>query len=207
MRQALKQRNAALRRGNGAAARAFDTPFSEASAVVAAHRRSWALDSAAAFAETCAALGEQGQPSLTYAPDHHREEDNPGLILAALDRAFARDIRRGVTTVGPHRDDVVLSLDGKDMRTYGSAGQQRTAAIALRLLEAATLRRTRNAAPIALYDDVFAELDRNRQENLLEFIRETLTGQAIITAPRDSEVPKELLDRARWRMTGGRLER
>ena len=111
-----------------------------------------------------------------------------------------------MTTVGPHRDDVDLSLDGKDLRTYGSAGQQRTAAIALRLLEADTLRRTRDAAPIALYDDVFAELDRSRQEKLLVLIRETLTGQAIVTAPRDSEVPEELLTRARWRMVGGKLE-
>lgn len=206
MRQALKQRNAALRLGHGDSARAFDTPFSNASSVVAAHRRNWAKQSATAFKETCSALGEHGEPTLAYAPDHHREEDTPSQIQHALARAFDRDMRRGVTTVGPHRDDVALSLDGKNVRTYGSSGQQRTAAIALRLLEASALHRTGNAAPIALYDDVFAELDRGRQENLLALIRETLTGQAIITAPRDSEVPPELLDRARWRMTGGRLE-
>ena len=206
MRQALRQRNAALRLGRGDTAKAFDAPFAVASAAVAATRRSWARDSATAFRETCSALGERGEPVLTYAPDHHREEDAAETIQWALDRAFDRDLRRGVTTVGPHRDDVDLSLDGKDMRTYGSAGQQRTAAIALRLLEANTLRRMQDAAPIALYDDVFAELDRSRQENLLALIRETLTGQAIVAAPRDSEVPKELLDRARWQMIGGRLE-
>ncbi len=206
MRQALKQRNAALRLGRGDAAKAFDAPFATASSAVAATRRNWARDSAPAYRETCAALGERGEPSLSYAPDHHRDEDAAETILRALDRAFDRDLRRGVTTVGPHRDDVDLSLEGKELRTFGSAGQQRTAAIALRLLEAETLRRTRDAAPIALYDDVFAELDRRRQENLLALIRETLTGQAFVTAPRESEVPKELLDRARWQMIGGRIE-
>ncbi len=207
MRQALKQRNAALRLGRRDAARAFDTPFASASSRVAATRRSWAQESAAVFRDMCSALGERGESALTYAPDHHREEDTEDAIQLALDRALDRDVRRGMTTVGPHRDDVTLTLEGKDLRTYGSAGQQRTAAIALRLLEADTLRRARKAAPIALYDDVFAELDGGRQQSLLGLIRESLTGQAIIAAPRDSEVPRELLNRARWRMVGGKLER
>ena len=91
------------------------------------------------------------------------------------------------------------------MRTYGSAGQQRTAAIALRLLEAETLREVTGKSPIGLYDDVFAELDDDRQARLLGLIQETLPGQAIVTAPRESEVPGALLERPRWRMKGGRI--
>jgi DNA replication and repair protein RecF len=112
-----------------------------------------------------------------------------------------------MTTVGPHRDDLVLTLDERDLRTYGSAGQQRTAAIALRLLEAESLKETTEVAPIALYDDVFAELDAGRQARLLGLIREALPGQAIVAAPRESEVPGELLDRDRWRMARGVLDK
>ena len=87
----------------------------------------------------------------------------------------------------------------------GSAGQQRTAAVALRLLEAEALAEARGTAPVALYDDVFAGLDEGRQARLLELIRAVLPGQAIVTAPRDAEVPAALLDRPRWQMVGGRL--
>jgi DNA replication and repair protein RecF len=206
MRQALKQRNAALRDGRAREARAFDTPFAAAAADVAAARRRWITNWAARYRELSAALGERGDPALEYRPDHRRASDTPDAIGQALADAADRDLRRGTTTVGPHRDDLALTLDGKDLRRYGSAGQQRTAAVALRLLEAETLRAALGRAPIGLYDDVFAEFDHGRQERLLQLIRETLPGQAILTAPRESEVPASLLDRPRWRVAAGRIE-
>jgi DNA replication and repair protein RecF len=207
MRQALKQRNAALRLGRGDAARAFDAPFADSAALVAAARRQWVDRWSARYRELSGALGEDGAAGIAYRPDHHREHDSAAQIRAALRSALERDLRRGTTTTGPHRDDVGLALGDRDLRTYGSAGQQRTAAIALRLLEAETLRAARGAAPVALYDDVFAELDRGRQERLLGLIRESLPGQAIVTAPRQSEVPPALLDLTRWGMRRGSLER
>jgi len=207
MRQALQQRNAALRLGRGDAARAFDDPFASSAAGVARARRAWVERWRGRYAALTAALGEPEAAGLEYRPDHHREDDAAGHLLAALQRAFQRDQRRGTTTVGPHRDDVGLTLGAHDLRTYGSAGQQRTAAIALRLLEAECLGSATGATPVALYDDVFAELDRGRQERLLGLIREALPGQAIVAAPRESEVPPALLDLARWRMRGGSLER
>ena len=107
--------------------------------------------------------------------------------------------------MGPHRDDLRLTLGGRETRRTGSAGQQRTAAVALRLLEAESLTEAMKTAPIALFDDVFAELDASRQARLLELIGETLTGQAIVTAPRDAEVPEALFDRPRWQITGGAI--
>ncbi len=207
MRQALKQRNAALRLGRGDAARAFDAPFAEFAAPVAAARRQWVDRWSDRFRELSTALGEDSGTRIVYRPDHHREDDVPDHIRAALRAGFERDQRRGTTTTGPHRDDVTLTLADRDLRVYGSAGQQRTAAIALRLLEAETLRAARGVAPLALYDDVFAELDRGRQERLLGLIRESLPGQAIVTAPRESEVPSSLLGLGRWRMHRGSLER
>lgn len=205
MRAALRQRNSALRRGRAADARAFDGPFAEAATAVGRARDAWAACCRARYAALCRALGEAVEPGLAYRPKHHRPGEPAADLVAALDAALERDLRRGITTVGPHRDDLELTLGGHDLSTYGSAGQQRTAAIALRLLEAETLRDARGAPPIALYDDVFAELDAGRQARLLALIRETLPGQAIVTAPRAAEVPAELLDRPRWRMVGGRL--
>jgi len=204
MRQALRQRNAALRRGRADEARAFDQALAEAAAPVIDARTGWVERWSSRFAELTVALGERGQVGMTYRA--HRPGGNSGEQLRALlEAAIARDLKRGATTVGPHRDDLDLSLEGRLLRSFGSAGQQRTAAIALRLVEAETLRETTGSPPIGLYDDVFAELDDDRQARLLGLIQATLPGQAIVTAPRESEVPPALLERPRWRMKGGRI--
>ncbi|HWP39256.1 MAG TPA: DNA replication and repair protein RecF [Gemmatimonadales bacterium] len=206
LRHGLKQRNAALRRGNVDEARAFDRPFAEAAVAVTAARRRWVEQWAGRFAELCAALGEREAASMRY---QSHEPASVGLEgwVELLDQSVERDVRCAATTVGPHRDDLRITLRGRDIRTYGSAGQQRTGAIALRLLEAETLRAAHNTAPLALYDDVFAELDQDRQERLLRLIREVLPGQSIVVAPRDAEVPAALFDRPRWQIAGGVIER
>ncbi len=205
LRHALGQRNAALRHGRPAEARTFDTPFAHAAARVARARRTWAATWRPRYYALCKALGEQGEPDLRYRPDHQRESDAPEDLRHTLAQRIHRDAQRGMTTTGPHRDDLLLTLNGKELRTYGSAGQQRTAAIALRLLEAETLSQARGVPPIALYDDVFAELDAGRQAKLLELIHQALPGQAIVTAPRASEVPAALLALPRWHVHGGQL--
>ena len=110
-----------------------------------------------------------------------------------------------MTTVGPHRDDLGLTLGGRPLRRYGSAGQQRTAAVVLRLLEAETLAAERGSAPVALYDDIFAEFDARRQAKLINLIQAVLPGQAVVTAPRETEVPESLLASARWTISEGTL--
>lgn len=204
LRSALRQRNAALRRGDAEPAWAFDEPLARAAAVVAARRIAWVSAHAAQYAELCARLGEYDAPAIEY--HVHRgggaAEDE---VLRGLAAARDRDLRRGVTTVGPHRDELRLLLCGREARQFGSAGQQRTAALALRLLEARSLEAAHGTTPIALFDDAFAELDAPRQRRLLALIAETLPGQAIVTAPRDAEVPDALLDRPRWLMQAGRL--
>jgi DNA replication and repair protein RecF len=204
-RAALRQRNAALRRGQPATAWAFDPPFAQAAATVTARRVTWIADHAERFSCLTAALGEQDRAAMEYHV-HRGGGSDPDAMLAGLAAARDRDARRGMTTVGPHRDEVRLTLDGHDARQVGSAGQQRTAALALRLLEAESLTRAHGSTPVALFDDAFAELDTLRQGRLLGLIADTLPGQAIVTAPREAEVPEALLDRPRWRMHGGRLE-
>lgn len=89
-------------------------------------------------------------------------------LLDSLSQSAQEDLRRGFTTVGPHRDDIAIKLEEIDLRVYGSQGQQRTAALSLRLSEIALLREVKGEPPVLLLDDVLSELDENRQRMLLE---------------------------------------
>jgi DNA replication and repair protein RecF len=206
LKTALRQRNAALRRGRADEARAFDAPFARAAEQVTATRNRWADRWHGRFSTLCRELGETSGVEMRYSGDSRDGGDGWGGAdwwCRRLAETIDRDLRHGATTAGPHRDDLRLSLAGRHLRTYGSAGQQRTAAIALRLLEAETLAAAHGRTPIALYDDVFAELDEGRQARLLELIRTVLPGQAIVAAPRDAEVPAALFDRPRWQVREG----
>lgn len=128
----------------------------------------------------------------------------------ALDENAERERRREVTVVGPHRDDVdfrarVADEEQRDLRTYGSGGQQRTAALALRLVEADTLADRLGRDPIYLLDDVFAELDRDRSRRVLDLLDEGRSGQVILAAPKAADV--ELRGGLeRWTIRDGRIE-
>ena len=110
-----------------------------------------------------------------------------------------------MTHSGPHRDDLALSLDGRDIRLFGSAGQQRTSAIALRMLESATIRSTRGVAPVLLLDDPFAELDVRRSARILDLLRDAGLGQTVLVVPRASDIPPELLQLDRRSISGGQI--
>ena len=91
-------------------------------------------------------------------------------IADALVGNIEKDLLRGFTSAGPHRDDLLLELNGCDVRTYGSQGQQRTTALSLKLSEIALIERLRQEKPVLLLDDVFSELDEGRRELLLSAI-------------------------------------
>jgi DNA replication and repair protein RecF len=139
------------------------------------------------------------------------EERWAELFRQALSDSMERDRRRGTTTAGPHRDDLVIraSVDTgdeqRDLRSYGSGGQQRTAAIALRLVEADTLRERLGHDPVYLLDDVFAELDRERAERVVRLLDEGRSGQVLLTAPKPADVPLRGGGLARWRIRDGVL--
>lgn len=189
-RAALSQRNAALRAGQDLVARAFDAPLAEAGATVMRARMRWVSTAAPRFAEGFAALGEPGPAELGYRGDAALAE--PGGWADALDRARGRDMARRMTTVGPHRDDLLLSVGGRSLRDFGSTGQLRSAAVALRLLELDTIEGARGVAPALLLDDVFAELDADRQARLADRLLARRRGQVFITAPRQDELPAGL---------------
>ena len=95
-----------------------------------------------------------------------------------LNRAKAKDMKLCQTSVGPHRDDMLFSVGGVDIRKYGSQGQQRTSALSLKLSEIELVRQSIHETPVLLLDDVLSELDSKRQNYLLNNIKDT---QTIIT--------------------------
>lgn len=205
-RGALARRNAALRDGSAGAIEVWEPALAEAGAVLWRARRAWVQTHASQFAGLCSAIGEQGASVLRYVtPLECNDDGAEKALLEALARRRAFDAQRGMTHAGPHRDDLELTLDGRELRTFGSAGQQRTAAIALRLLEAATLRAAAGAEPIILLDDPFAELDQRRTVRILELLQSEGRGQTILAVPRPTDIPADLTPLERLRVHQGQL--
>ncbi len=133
-----------------------------------------------------------------------------GCFARALEETAERERRRGVTVTGPHRDEVAFEAQvqgepERDLRTYGSGGQQRTAALALRLVEADSLRDRLDREPIYLLDDVFAELDEERSERLMGLLEEGRTGQVVVTSPRPSDMELRGGGLEEWRIRDGEV--
>ena len=95
------------------------------------------------------------------------EEEIAFKICSELAASYERDIRLGFTTVGPHRDDIRIMIDGADARGFASQGQARTAALSLKLAEVEIFRRLTGEPPVLVLDDVLSELDLPRRKKLL----------------------------------------
>jgi DNA replication and repair protein RecF len=122
-------------------------------------------------------------------------------FLAALDARFLEEARRGQTMVGPHRDDLLIEVDGRDLRLYGSRGQQRLMALTLRLAEAGPVARAVGSAPVLLLDDALSELDPEVQARVLEHV--AAAGQVFLTTA-DAALP-EIRRVSWWDVRGGRV--
>ena len=137
------------------------------------------------FGQRAAELGCNGTLSLEYRP-RSRALDEEAFARELADR-LQGDLERGYTTHGPHRDDFVLLRDGRDLRTYGSQGEQRLALLALLLAERAVIASERGTSPLMLLDDVMSELDAQRRELLARELRSG--GQSVIAATELGHVP------------------
>ena len=178
---ALAQRNAALRRVQlGLSDRHAIEPWTEQVAALGAdlvaRRRQTLAALAPAFAERAEELGLPAA-QLGYDADPPTRE--------ALEGRLARDLERGATGLGPHLDDVLIASGDRDLRQYGSQGEQRLAVLSLLLAEAELLP----ARPLLLLDDVLSELDPGRRQVLAERIAGM--GQTMITATHRSALPME----------------
>ena len=209
-RAALARRNASLREaarsGDDSVVEVWEAALAEHGATLVCERAKWVRERADEFARLSAAIGEQGESRMSYQSSIAREADARDALAASLARHRRNDIRRGMTHSGPHREDLSLSLDGKDLRVFGSAGQQRTAAIALRMLERATLSESRSISPVLLLDDPFAELDARRSGRILDLLQSAGLGQTILVVPRASDIPPGLIDLERRSIRGGVIE-
>jgi DNA replication and repair protein RecF len=180
---AVGQRNAALRRIAAGASSAealepWTAQVAELGAALVSARRD-AIDLLRpGFAERA---GELGLPAAALVYD----ADPP--TVAALEHRLDRDLERGVTGLGPHLDDIGIRSGDRDLRIFGSQGEQRLAVLALLLAEAKLLASRRGLPPLLLLDDVLSELDAARRRILSERIG--LVGQAIVTATGAEALP------------------
>lgn len=153
-------------------------------------------------------LGELFESSLRalYGPEkaglEYFHSAIPETYREALTEARSADIERGTTSVGPHRDDFAATLDGVNLTTYGSQGQQRLATLALKFAARDYVRHETGADPVMLFDDVMSELDESRRGMLAEYFLKS--NQAVISTTNLDYFASGLLDRARVvRVVGG----
>ena len=182
---ALAQRNAALRRIQlGVSSPEALTPWTEqvaelGAALVGARRETLALLSPA-FAERAGELGLAGG-ALVY------DVDPP--TVESLEARYARDLERGWTGMGPHLDEIGIVAEARDLRTFGSQGEQRLAVLSLLLAEAELIVDRTGAPPLVLLDDVLSELDPERRRILATRIGGS--GQALVTSTTAAALPTE----------------
>jgi len=217
-RAALVRRNAALRdaarhhgpRGEDRVA-VWEAPLAEHGATLWAERDAWVDSAATRFTDLGRRIGGEAL-AMRYASAARPSDPNGrrATLARSLEQQRTTDIRFGLTRTGPHRDDLHITMRGDDgstreLRVFGSAGQQRTAAIALRLLEAARLQERRGGPPVVLLDDPFAELDVPRTQRIVALLSEIGLGQTVLAVPRDSDIPGGMPHLQRFRISAGAL--
>lgn len=203
----LRQRNALLKQAGGrldessrATLDVWDQRLGTDGEELARRRHELVGALAPPMAKAYAELAGGDDVEATYAPAWAAFAGGAGLA-EALGAARTDDLRRGVTTVGPHRDDLDLTIAGRPARTHASQGEQRSLAVALRLASHEVVTEAAGSAPILLLDDVLSELDPRRSAGLLGLLP---AGQAILTTAGplpESPAPERIL-----RVESGRIE-
>jgi DNA replication and repair protein RecF len=188
--QALAQRNALLTRlraghGSRASLAAWDLELARHAIALRDDRARAVTHIDERFAALATELGLLGAAALRYRP--RSGATTPEGLAEELAARVDSDLERGFTGHGPHRDELLLLRDGRELRVYGSQGEQRLALLALLLAERAALEAERGAPPLLLLDDVMSELDGERRERLVERIGSA--GQSVITATELAHVP------------------
>ena len=178
-------------------------------------RRATAIGALDRFARECFGRLDGGAFAIRYAPALDTWERLAGIeadhadlgalvaqaMLDELERRRPEELRRGVTLVGPHRDEVVFTLDGRSMASFGSRGQQRLGVLAAKLAEVALMTLDGGEPPVLLLDDVLSELDARHRGLLLETaagdgcqVLITATDAALLDDPRLAGLPAARID-------------
>lgn len=200
--RALRQRNAALRDGQQDVAALYSEPLAGAAGPLLEARRGIATALAGPAAELYAELAHEGNVALTYLDSSEAGERTGAELVEFLHDAYIRtvgsDLERGRTTIGPHRDDVEISLDGRPARWYASRGEQRAVTLAVRLSELRLLDEA-----VLMLDDVMSEFDPERRRRVFDV---TAGAQTIVTTTDIESLPPSAKVDAMWRVAAGRLE-
>jgi DNA replication and repair protein RecF len=130
-------------------------------------------------------------PTLRYSPCVRWEEgtDVEKEFWRALDEGRREEVRMGSTLAGPHRDEIELFINGMPVREYASQGQQKTLLVALKLAESRYLKDQKGETPLLLLDDIFGELDRDRNKSVLGLLEGV--GQTFITVSDERLLPED----------------
>ena len=140
---------------------------------------------------------------LTYDPNIKNGEELESVIYEELKNSFTNDLRLRTTTRGPHRDDLQFFINGINVRSFGSQGQQRTAALSLKLAELSLIKEETGESAVLLLDDVMSELDPQRQEFLIRSLDDI---QLFITATEITENLKPVVEKGKiLSVEGGKI--
>ena len=207
-RRALEQRNALLRHAREGEVSAiqfepWEAELATAGAEIRATRRRHlvSLESAARMAHARIGDGETLALDIEEA-DPARSEDE---FLSALAESRSTDVMRGGTSVGPHRDDMAIFVDGRDARHFASQGQQRTAVIAIKLAGLPLGAEIFGKPPLLLLDDMLSDLDADRRRRLTEAVVDE-AGQALLTCTEAEAAGAGILASARvLHVSGGQV--
>lgn len=204
----LRQRNTLLRQdGRGSdpvSLDVWDERLASAGAGVMIHRRNVAGKLRPHLVDAYRTVGGEGELRWSYrstwgSDDRFEAHELADALASALLQRRTKDMDVRTTTVGPHRDEPILELDGRSTRTRASQGEQRTVALALRIGAYRLLDDQRDSPPILLLDDVFSELDGDRARRVLSLIP---SGQVFVTTAREDEVP---VAGHRWHVADGKV--
>lgn len=208
-KRALEQRNALLRASQesvqpGELFEPWEAQIAEHGASMRDHRKRFVCQ-LAPFALSCHGRLGGGESFLVQ----YQQRDEPRTapeMMSALSAVRQRDVARGGTSVGPHRDDLVMEVGGRDARLYGSQGQQRTAVIALKLAALEVATEVLGAPPILLLDDILSDLDESRRAMLVELVLRR-SGQSVLTCTEAAAAGEDILKKARvFKVRSGTLE-
>jgi DNA replication and repair protein RecF len=217
-RRILEQRNRllkAIREGGGRGSladslAAWDEELLEHGSSMVQRRRQFIRHLEELALPIHARLTEEGEElGITYEcsfplPEADDAEEVRAVFEEALREHRAEELRRGLSLVGPHRDDVLFEVNGRDVRVYGSQGQQRTAALSTRLAEIEVIRELTGEPPVCLLDDVLSELDDLRRAQLFDVT--VGACQTFLTCTSTRSLPEAVLADARvYRVAAGTL--
>jgi DNA replication and repair protein RecF len=176
----------------------WDEHLAESGAIILSKRFEFIKELTVLFRESIEKIYANSVFELGYLPSPSFDDPDTLLLkdvfISELRGSRINDMNRGATGVGPHRDDLLISIDGRDARSFASQGQQREITLALKIAEYALLREKIGRFPILLLDDVMSELDSTRRAHVYKFLADN--AQSVITTTDLFDIEKDMLESA-----------